>query len=665
MARDGWTNLLSPWSWSRVVALAGLALVIFGGVRALSHPATLPAEPRDWVLAVVGLLIGARVAAYEKSNALGWLFLAIGIAAALTIFTAPWESGWIMLWVRDWIWVVSYLLLPLIVLIFPSGQVVHPRWRPLLWVGGAGVLFAVTGLAAMAAKAPYGYFRPVGADEVGHLTLAGLLYLAGLALAMITLIGGLISLCIRERRARGPQRRMIRFALVASVLLVAGLLLEARGLQLAWIAAALALPAAASWAIMRYGLFDIDLLIHRSVLFGLLSLIILMLYWATVAVIAREVPGQASFVAAAIVVIAVHPLREGVQRMLDTLLYGVRSRPQAAVDDLGAQLRREGPVSQTLLVVVSSIARALKLPYVGLISQDPAVAPVEFGAAGARPLISIPLGHLGAELGELRVAARSPEERLTRSELAALRTLSLQAGAAAYAVSLAAQLQRARERLVLSREDERRRLRRDLHDGVGPSLAGMTMQVGTAKLYLEQGSPVAAATALLERVEGEMVQLHGDIRRLVRGLRPPALDERGVVAAINETLATFVRTGDHPLCMTVLGGDVEREPLPAAVELAAFRIAVEAATNCARHAQAASCTVSLRRTSEHLEIEIVDDGVGVATHRASGVGTIAMCERAAELGGTCTISPMMSGGTVVRARLPLFGSTPAEASSHE
>jgi signal transduction histidine kinase len=199
---------------------------------------------------------------------------------------------------------------------------------------------------------------------------------------------------------------------------------------------------------------------------------------------------------------------------------------------------------------------------------------------------------------------------------------------------------------VTAREEERRRLRRDLHDGLGPQLAAQTLKVGSARsLY---GRDPAAADALLSELETNMEAAISDIRRLVYNLRPPALDELGLDGAIRESAAQYATNGlkisvDTPQTLP---------SLPAAVEVAAYRIVQEALTNVVRHAAASECVIRLELDGE-LEVEITDDGVGLPEDRGAGVGLSSMRERAVELSGTCVVEPSLPEGTRVLARLPI------------
>jgi len=225
-----------------------------------------------------------------------------------------------------------------------------------------------------------------------------------------------------------------------------------------------------------------------------------------------------------------------------------------------------------------------------------------------------------------------------------------------YAVRLTAHLQhlteslqQAREHLVTTREEERRRLRRDLHDGLGPALASLTFKVDAARNLLTQDAERTGK--LLEAVREQAQEAIADIRRLVYNLRPPALDELGLLSALREQAAKY----QHQGLEIVFDTPSSLPQLPAAVEVASYRIAQEALTNVARHAQARRCLLHLAIDSEILYLDISDDGQGIPVGHRIGVGLHAMYERAKELGGSCTLTSDSSGGTTIQVRLPLAG----------
>jgi signal transduction histidine kinase len=271
--------------------------------------------------------------------------------------------------------------------------------------------------------------------------------------------------------------------------------------------------------------------------------------------------------------------------------------------------------------------------------------------------LRLPLTYQGQSLGALEVAQRSPGDAFSAADRRLLEDLTRQIGIAAHTVTLADELQHSRQEIITSREEERRRLRRDIHDGLGAQLAALVMQTSKIRSQLQR-DPVAAEHDLIE-LRTELKTAIDDVRRLVHGLRPPALDELGLAGAIRVRLD---RIGGHP-DPDGPGPQVRldvQEPmpaLPAAVEVAALRIVDEAITNVVRHANARSVTVTMEIIAGRLTITVADDGVGFDLSAVDlGIGLQSMRDRALELGGTWSVAPRADGaGTVVHAQLPATG----------
>jgi signal transduction histidine kinase len=340
------------------------------------------------------------------------------------------------------------------------------------------------------------------------------------------------------------------------------------------------------------------------------------------------------------------------------LLYGERRDPFAVARRLGTTLDSAAAPAEALQALADEVARVLRLPAVAILPADPRLPSVR-STGDVRLTGDVdewPLTSLGQDVGRLAVTHRHPGERWRRSEKAALEDAARRAAALVWAAALTADLQASRERIVAGREEERRRLRHDLHDGVGPELAGMALQLERLAGKLS-GDPDVAALA--GRLRDQMRRTVAAVRRAVDDLRPPALDELGLVAALREHVAAY----RMPVSAGGAGGEVdgitvvadELPPLRAAVEVAAYRIATEAVSNAVRHAGASTCTVSLGLSGEDLLVEITDDGRGVPADAVPGVGSTSMRERAAELGGTLDVTTAAGAGTTVRARLPLAG----------
>jgi signal transduction histidine kinase len=250
-------------------------------------------------------------------------------------------------------------------------------------------------------------------------------------------------------------------------------------------------------------------------------------------------------------------------------------------------------------------------------------------------------------VGRLVVEGRDGQLPTAR-DLALLADLARPAGAAVHAAALADALRASQRRLIEAREEERRRLRRDLHDGLGPTLAGVVLGLDAAAGLVD--TDPAQAKGTLADLKGDISGAVDDVRRLVYGLRPPALDELGLLGAVRQQVERLSLTDDGMQVRVDSAGPLPR--LAAATEVAAYRIALEAVTNAARHAHARHCEVLLSADGQ-LRLEVRDDGAGIPAGVRPGVGLAAMQERATEVGGRCTVSAVAPAGTQVVAVLPL------------
>jgi len=335
------------------------------------------------------------------------------------------------------------------------------------------------------------------------------------------------------------------------------------------------------------------------------------------------------------------------QQRVHRIVYGDRSDPYGALARLGERLQSAPDPGEVFTTIVDGVAGALRLGYcaVALRRDDALEIAAERGTAGREPQFVLPLSYRGDEIGEL-VAEPAPRSVLSANDRQLLEHLARQAGAAAHSVRVTSELQRSRERLIAAREEERLRLRRDLHDGLGPTLAALVFKVGLIRDSVRV-DPARSERLLLE-LGRETQAAIADIRTLVYALRPPALDELGLVGAVREQAALLAETTGLDISVQ----STELPQLPPAVEVAAYRIVIEALTNATRHAGASRCEVDLR-LQDGLELEISDDGVGLAGDARPGVGLRSMRERAGELGGSFTAGSSPAGGTRIQARLPV------------
>jgi signal transduction histidine kinase len=344
---------------------------------------------------------------------------------------------------------------------------------------------------------------------------------------------------------------------------------------------------------------------------------------------------------------------------VDHLLYGQRDDPATVLERLQAGFESVSDPGTLLDTIASIITDTLKLPYVAF---ELAVAGRQIAThAGSptNPAVKIPLLYRQEKIGHMLVAPRAADELLSAADEKLLRQIAVQTTAAIRAMYLAEDLQRVRAGLVATREEERRRLRRDLHDSVGPVLASQGLKMAAVQELVEQDPETARH--LIEDLIEQNEHTVAEIRRLVYGLRPPALDELGLVGAISDFAADLDhgKTSQGRLAVRVHSPQEGLPPLPAAVEVAAYRIATEAITNVARHASAQRCDIRLSLEQDMpgtpLLVEVTDNGRGLPAAPRSGVGTNSMRERAQEIGGVLEIVSKPEQGTRVRARLPLGG----------
>jgi len=412
------------------------------------------------------------------------------------------------------------------------------------------------------------------------------------------------------------------------------------------------IPVCIGIAVLWSGLWDVNLIINRALLYAGLTASVIAIYVVIVGYLGTLLHTRTalwtSLVATGVVAVVAQPLRSRLQRGVNRLTYGQRDEPYAVIAQLGRRLEASAHTDTALPAAVETLARALRLPYAAIQLGGHGAPVAAYGTPVAQAgTTALPLRHGADLIGQLLVAPRRPGETFTAADLRLLDDVARQVGSTARSVVLAADLQRSRERLVTAREEERRRLRRDLHDGLGPALAGLALTASAISTLIPDDPAEAGRNA--DQLYRDIRSTIGEIRRLVYGLRPPSLDELGLVGAIRQAAAT---QDPHETVRLTVDAAEPLGALPAAVEVAAYRIAAEALTNVHRHARARHCTVRLRR-GPALELEITDDGDGLRPGQPPGVGLVAMRERAAELGGTLVIDSQPGCGTRLAASLPL------------
>lgn len=608
-------------------------------------------------------VVGAVILARHPGHVIGWLMSALG-AVTIVDTLARWyavDGLYLRLgrlpapeyaaWFASWSWFPKVMPgLVFIPLLFPHGRLPSRRWRPVAIVAGVWIGLASVGLALLPGRLED--FQDIDSPVSVPWGVAPAV---PVLLTPVAVAAALAAVLVRRRRAVGDEREQLRWLLYAMGVAVVGWLIS---FTLDWgsLPAVLTLgpltllPAAIGVAIVKYRLYDIDVIINRTLVYGGLTAVVLGVYGLLVLTVSNALPTSLewrwSVLVVAAVAIVAYPLREWLQTTVNRLMYGDRDNPGAAMSRLARRVADTLTPAALLPAAMETIGQALRLPYVAVelagLGDGPAAA---YGAPRGEPY-RLGLVHHGEPVGTLLLGRRPGSEQFTPADLRVLEDVARQLAVAAHAVRLTEDLQRSRERLVLAREEERRRLWRDLHDGLGSTLAGLALHAGNARRALP--ADPQAATSWVTRLEDGIGTAVGDVRRIVDDLRPPALDELGLVGALRRQAAALpVRV------------DVDAPPdlpaLPAAVEVAAYRIAVEALVNAARHSQAEQVTVRVRLDAGTVRVEATDRGVGLPAQPRPGVGLQSMRERAAELGGECTVGRRPEGGTIVRAVLPLPG----------
>lgn len=666
------TTWLAYFTWVLYLTIAGITLLL----QIKDDPSTWLGDLFDAVILLTFATVGALIASRRPQNPIGWLFCistllwSLGNVLqeytiyALLIRPGSLPAGALTGVLGHWITSIGFfLMLTFALLLFPDGHLPSPRWRFLAWL--IVILLVVYSLIFLLSPYPYANSaidpRLLAVrNPIGILILNDLLdQLAGVfpLLLFPAILVCIVAVFLRFRRTRGIERQQLKwftYGLALSiVMLIIIVILEfftVNGSGWSFYLVIICIPISSCIAILRYRLYDIDLLINRTLVYGLLSVGVVGFYVLIVGGLGTVLQARESLilslVATGLVAILFQPLRIFLQRTINRLFYGQRDEPYAVISRLGSRLEATLAPDAVLPTIVETVAQALKLPYAAITLQYEQAAPINasYGVA-VEPLLHLPLLYQNEQVGELLLAPRGKGEGFTPADRRLLSDLAHQVGIAAHAVRLTADLQLSRERLVRAREEERRRLRRDLHDGLGPTLATITVKAEVARDAIV--AEPAQAVILLDELIVQAQTAITDIRRLVNNLRPPALDDLGLIAAIRTQAMHYGHSGLH------ISIDVP-EPLPelpAAVEVAAYRIVQEALTNVIRHANAHSCLIHLAFDGI-LHLSVTDDGCGIPVDRQAGVGLRSMQERAEELGGCCVVEALTSRGTIVHGTLP-------------
>ena len=515
-------------------------------------------------------------------------------------------------------------------LALPAAVLTYPTWQ---WRRPVDFVASVTVVAA-------GVFAVVGFDEPGVTESMG----AAIGLTLILYVWWRI-----EKSSGDVRVGLLWLAVTAGIVgLVIGLLMfatdgaEWQGADVVALLLCLPIGPAMVVGVLRPDVLDV----RGLVVWGAVTFVTVIVYMAVFAGIVSGIdamggtpsPGALGLIGA-VLAFGFHPVLVLLRGVVDQLLFGDRPDPLQAATHVADQIG-DDPV-----LALRAIREALVLPYASLRADGKTLATSGTEVTHTRTL-SLQLG--GDAVGEVVVGLRAGDLTLAQSDADVLRIVAPLLAQTLHAQALARDLQVSRNAAITAIEEERRRLRRDLHDGLGPTLSGVAFSTDAARNQLA-GDPVAA-DALLEKLRADTSAAIAEVRRLVEGLRPPALDELGLLGAVRQHAATLHADGGTPLKVTISAPD----PLPelsAAAEVTAYRIVVEALTNVARHAEATNAAVELSVSGDDLRLSVQDDGPGSRSWRP-GVGMSSMRERAEQVGGMLTAAPRKGGGRV-EALIPL------------
>lgn len=616
-------------------------------------------QANTWLGGLALGTLGTLVLHRQPHNRLGPVLAAGGICASAAAFAFEYAMAGgastsrplvgLAAWAASVLWLPGFLVLTTALpLLFPDGRVSSKRWTwPARVAALAGTLaflgFATTQLAL--GDSGFSEVRnplDLPFPDQTQADVAGVLFFVAMALGGAAAAG----IGLRMRREDSPRRQ--QYAWFVTAVLLAALAPFLPGPM--WLSFLVNVVSVVAMGIglVRHGLFDIEIVLTSALGYALLSLTAVGIYVAAAVLVGNRAGfGVWPAIATALAALVLARGQSSVQRVVHRLLFGVRRDPLSAMNALGERLAASVDPDDVLPATVQMLTDTLDLPFaeIRLSGEDgPACA---HGTPPAR-LLEVPLRHAGTDVGVLTVGYPGTTGSLGPADEALLRSFARQVSVAAHGVRTTRQLRRSRQQLVTAREAERRRIHLDLHDGLGPALAGISLGLETAGRTAERDG--SKASALLIELRDSTARCVEDVRRIVADLRPPALEDSGLVGALERQASQLSSNSGGRLAVTVTATGLPKS-LPPATEVAAYRIAAEAMTNTARHAHATWCTVTLSHDGV-LRLRVEDDGTGT-TSGVHGTGISSMRSRAEELGGSCKVEFRPGVGTEIVAVLPL------------
>jgi signal transduction histidine kinase len=664
-----------------LAAIAGLPLSAVNGTGVIDD---VPFVVAFGAFGLVGALITSR----DRRNRIGVLFLWVSLAAgagfacgelATYLYDHGNRDGFAVTaaaMVSEAMWIVGILpTLALLPLLFPNGALPSRRWRPVLWllVGALAFVFLAFVLGSPTLSGSADHVRVPNPAFVAALSgLSDLVDTFFFGAFIGILATAVTSLVLRFRRSRGLERQQIKWFALAVVFLVSTMafteILYAFGIEnvlldIVLIAPAfLSLPAAAGIAVLRYHLYDLDVVVRKTVLYGLLVAVGSAVYVIVVVGVGTVVGRDSPFltmVVAVVLAVGFQPARARLAHVANRIVYGRRATPYEVLTDFServgtsyatedvlprmAQVLAEGTgadVARIWLLVGNEFRPAAAWPADAAPATPVRARPGQFGVAGEVVTEVRDRGELLGALS-LRMPASDP---MSPSKEKLVKDLAAQAGLVLRNVRLVEDVRASRQRLVAAQDEERRRLERNIHDGAQQQLVALAVKARLARQVTERDP--ARAADLLEQIEAETQTALEDLRDLARGIYPPLLADRGLVAAIE------AQSRKSHLGVEVDAAEIGR--LPAELEATVYFCALEALQNVAKYADADRTVIRLAQSNGNLSFEVVDDGRGFdAGAVASGSGLQGMADRLAAVGGSLEVRSAPGRGTTVAGRVPV------------
>ena len=671
----------------RIAGCAAVASVVLAAVAAaLAYVDRhlVPAHLAVWgfsyvfeaVLSLAVPAVGFVLASRRPGNRIGWLFLAAGLALELRAFSqqyalhaliavpGSWPAGRLFGWLFNWLWVIPLAMLALVFPIFPTGHLRSPRWRPAAWFVVSALALATVGALVAATRI---WMRPFTHSFQRSFQMGALLDLVPVFIVLAALVVGVIALVVRFTRSAGEERLQLKWFAAAAVLVVVTLIvtfpISSAVTNMLLNLAVLCLWVAVAIAVLKHRLYDIDIVISKTVQYGSLAVFITTVYVALVAGIGtlagnRRSPLLAAL-AAAVVAVAFQPVRQWAGRLANRVVYGRRATPYQVLSAFARRIGGTYASQEVLPQMAQTVAAGTGAEQVVVwLRVDDQLRPEASsdGSPHAGPLhvegqelpqlldgdTSVPVVHQGELLGAISVTMPKDEPlRPAGQQLVA--DVASQAGLVLANAGLIEDLRASRQRLVAAQDEERRRLERNLHDGAQQDLVALALKAQLADITVDQNP--AQAKQILGELKADATGALDNLRDLARGIYPPLLADMGLAAALS------AQASKSPLPVTVETDGIGR--FPQATEAAVYFCCLEALQNIAKYAHATQGHICLQVQNETLRFTVSDDGAGYDTHHTPlGSGQRNMADRLAALGGTLQVRSAPGQGTAITGHFP-------------